>query len=71
MDRCLLGRRRDCSLCRNFCPWEAITTDYSETDDSLKLRIDPARCSGCGACQVSCPTDPVKAIVVGTIKLIK
>jgi MauM/NapG family ferredoxin protein len=64
MDVCLLGDDRECSICRNRCPFEAIRLDFSEEFYTLTPVIDPDRCPGCGACQVACPTKPEKAIVV-------
>ena len=64
MERCLLNDGRDCSVCRNQCPYEAISLIYVEADDSLTPRVDPQKCPGCGACEAACPTTPVKAIVV-------
>jgi ferredoxin-type protein NapF len=64
MNLCLLGEDRECALCRSHCPLEAIRYVFSETDYTLIPRIDLQRCSGCGACQIVCPTHPVKAIVV-------
>jgi len=64
MGRCLLGDDHECARCRNSCPFEAITLVFSPTDYALTPRIDPAKCSGCGACEVACPTSPAKAIVV-------
>jgi len=63
MSLCLLGER-ECSICKNVCPYEAIGTVWSEEDYATVLKIDPDRCPGCGACQVACPTEPRKAIVV-------
>jgi ferredoxin-type protein NapF len=63
-DLCLLTDNRECSICRNCCPYEAITTVWSEEEYTMVLKIDPDRCPGCGACQVACPTSPSKAIVV-------
>jgi ferredoxin-type protein NapF len=64
VELCLLTDNRECSICRNCCPYEAITTVWSEEDYTMMVKIAPNRCPGCGACQVACPTSPEKAIVV-------
>ncbi len=66
MSVCLLGDDRECSVCRTHCPYDAIRIVFSEADYVSVPRVDPSRCNGCGACQVMCPTAPVKAIVVRT-----
>ena len=67
MDICLLGDDRECSICRNWCPFEAITLEFSPIEYTLAPKIDPEKCPGCGACQAVCPTSPVKAIVIHPI----
>ncbi len=64
MNICLLGKDRDCSICRSRCPYEAIKLVFSEIDYTLTPQVDLERCPGCGACQLACPTSPRKAIVV-------
>ena len=64
MDVCLLGDNRDCAACLSHCPYEAIRFVFCEEDYTLTPHIDPARCPGCGACEIACPTEPIKAIVV-------
>lgn len=64
MDVCWLGDGRECSICRNECPYEAIRYEFCEIDYTTEPRIDLDRCNGCGACEVACPTVPHKAIVV-------
>lgn len=64
MSLCLLGDDRECFICRNCCPFQAITLVFSEQTYSLTPQIEPARCPGCGACQAACPVSPKKAIVV-------
>ena len=64
MDLCLLGDDRECSVCRNRCPYEAIRLVFSEEEYTLTPVVDLDRCPGCGACEAACPTQPTKAIVV-------
>jgi ferredoxin-type protein NapF len=64
MDLCLLGDDRECSVCRNRCPYEAIRLVFSEEEYTLTPVVDLDRCPGCGACEAACPTRPTKAIVV-------
>ena len=64
MGICLLGDNQECFACRNACPYNAIAMVFSEEEYTLTPQVDPRRCPGCGACEVACPTSPVKAIVV-------
>ena len=56
-DVCLLSDDRECSACRNHCPFDAVGIVFSEETYTLTVLVDPAHCPGCGACQVACPTD--------------
>jgi formate hydrogenlyase subunit 6/NADH:ubiquinone oxidoreductase subunit I len=64
MSICLLGDDRECAACFSHCPYEAVRRVWSEEEYTLTPQVDPNRCNGCGACQVACPTSPVKAIVI-------
>ena len=64
MGLCLLSEGRECSICRNCCPYDAIETAFSEEEYTTVVAIDRERCPGCGACEAACPTSPRKAIVV-------
>jgi MauM/NapG family ferredoxin protein len=64
MTLCLLGDDRECSACRRWCPYEAIEYVFSDADYTQVPVIDPEKCTGCGACQAYCPTQPHKAIVI-------
>ena len=64
MELCLLGDGCECSVCRTWCPYQAITVEFCETSYTSTLRIDTNKCPGCGACEVACPTAPAKAIAI-------
>ncbi|NOX55686.1 MAG: 4Fe-4S dicluster domain-containing protein [Planctomycetes bacterium] len=64
MDLCLLRDERECSACRNSCPYDAIAYVWSDVDYMTTPQIDPEKCPGCGACEQACPTHPTKAIAV-------
>jgi ferredoxin-type protein NapF len=64
MNICLLGDDRECSVCKRWCPYDAVRYVFSETQYTLVPQIDPNKCTGCGACEAACPTEPQKAIIV-------
>jgi len=64
MNVCLLGEDRECAECRRWCPYGAIRYVFSEASYTLIPVIDTKKCTGCGACEMACPTKPGKAIVV-------
>jgi ferredoxin-type protein NapF len=64
MDLCLLAEERECSHCRNWCPYGAVTYVFSEETYLVEPRVDFDRCNGCGACEAHCPVRPARAIVV-------
>ncbi len=63
MDTCIINEA-SCSLCIGVCPYEAILEDWDEEGYETTIVVDASKCPGCGACEVSCPTEPHKAIVV-------
>ncbi|MDZ7619764.1 MAG: 4Fe-4S binding protein [Patescibacteria group bacterium] len=63
INHCLLGWDQECSVCENRCPYEAIKIQFDKVEYITLPQADPEKCTGCGACQVACPTKP-KAIFV-------
>ncbi|MCC6201667.1 MAG: 4Fe-4S dicluster domain-containing protein [Gammaproteobacteria bacterium] len=64
-ERCLLILgRKECDACAQACPYRAIEMAWDETQYLAFPQIDYRRCNGCGACQVVCPTEEIKAIAV-------
>ena len=51
-----------CMVCHEFCPYLAI--EIVEHHGVNCPVVKPEMCRGCGACQVNCPAQPDKAIVV-------
>jgi len=64
MDRCLLALGRECrTMCREVCPYDAITLhEWTWEDDRRYPIIDATKCPGCGACVLAC--QPMDAITI-------
>ena len=59
--------KKECDACELACPYEAVKITWDE-DQYNAYPVVNDKCIGCGACQVVCPTTPVKAIRVWTEK---
>ncbi len=65
---CLLAlEEKDCDACKRACPYEAVQIHWDEAQYVAYPIIDSHKCNGCGACEVACPADPIKAIRVWRI----
>jgi ferredoxin-type protein NapF len=60
--------KKECDACERSCPYQAIKITWDEEQYIAYPVIDPKKCNGCGACEVVCPTTPVRAIRVWTLK---
>jgi ferredoxin len=60
---CLWGVS-ECHTCIGACPYEAIKVQFDEEAYESFPGVDPAKCNGCGACEIVCPTGDLKAIKV-------
>jgi len=52
---CLLTQEKECGHCIPACPYAAIEERFSEATWTASVRLDAARCNGCGACLRVCP----------------
>jgi ferredoxin-type protein NapF len=59
----VLGQK-DCDACVRACPFDAIHIHWDEERYVAWPAIDSFKCNGCGACEVACPTQDIKAIRV-------
>jgi ferredoxin len=64
LDLCLLANGQECTTCIRACPYEAIAMEEIAGGLSSKPVVDLAKCTGCGACELACPTTPRPAIFV-------
>lgn len=62
---CVLVRgERECDDCERSCAFEAVHIYWDEERYVAYPLVNPNKCNGCGACEVACPTSPIKAIRV-------
>jgi polyferredoxin len=77
LGRCLpWAMASDCIVCEEWCPTtpkaiflldaEVVTAD-GHTKPVRRPQIDPARCTGCGACEYACPVKDRPAVYVTSV----
>jgi len=59
--------KKECDACELACPFDAVHIAWDEEQYNAYPVVND-KCIGCGACEVVCPTTPVKAIRVWTQK---
>jgi formate hydrogenlyase subunit 6/NADH:ubiquinone oxidoreductase subunit I len=62
---CLLALgEKDCDACMRSCPFDAVRIHWDEERYVAYPVVNMKKCNGCGACEVVCPTEGIKAIRV-------
>jgi len=56
--------RKECDACARACPFDAVSIHWDDGQYVAYPMIDTKKCNGCGACEVACPTEDIKAIRV-------
>jgi ferredoxin len=59
--------KKECDACELACPYDAVKIAWDEEQYNAYPVVND-KCTGCGACEVVCPTTPAKAIRVWTLK---
>jgi ferredoxin-type protein NapF len=59
--------KKECDACEQACPYDAVKITWDEEQYNAYPVVND-KCIGCGACEVVCPTNPVRAIRVWTQK---
>jgi ferredoxin-type protein NapF len=59
--------KKECDACEQACPYDAVKIIWDEEQYNAYPEVND-KCTGCGACEVVCPTTPGKAIRVWTPK---
>jgi len=62
---CLLALgQKDCDACERACPFDAVHIGWDEDQYVAYPVVSTEKCNGCGACEVVCPAEGIKAIRV-------
>jgi ferredoxin len=62
---CLLALGiKDCDVCMRSCPFDAVRIHWDEDQYVAYPIVNQEKYNRCGACEVVCPTENVKAIRV-------
>lgn len=64
---CRLAIGGECTACIRHCPYQAIGMHRADGGFSNEPTVALDRCNGCGACEMVCPTRPVRAMRVQTL----
>jgi len=59
--------KKECDACEHACPYDAVKITWDEAQYNAYPVVND-KCVGCGACEVVCPTSPVRAIRIWTQK---
>ena len=59
--------KKECDACEQACPYDAVKITWDEQQYNAYPVVND-KCIGCGACEVVCPTSPVRSIRVWTQK---
>jgi formate hydrogenlyase subunit 6/NADH:ubiquinone oxidoreductase subunit I len=59
---CLLAMETECVACIAMCKRLALDGLFSEESYSMAIRVDAAKCNGCGACLNVCPAEAITLI---------
>ncbi len=58
---CVRSQGEDCQICVDKCPLGPLAIDIPDYGGEVEVKVEG--CTGCGVCQMYCPTEP-RAIVV-------
>jgi len=63
-EHCRLYDDKECSVCGRQCPFDAISFQWSDAEYRKIPIVDAAKCTGCGFCIVSCPSEHAIRVVL-------
>jgi ferredoxin-type protein NapF len=58
-ENCLLYQQKECSQCKQYCAYGAVSYQQIEPLMPPAPVIDPEKCVGCAACKIVCPVQVI------------